>query len=169
MSNPFQEQKLNRNYFSSNLILNKFSRISNDFNDLTTFNIIVVDDEILTRLSTIRTLKIIFKTLNLNVNIIEAEDGIETIFYVYKSCCNGYKISLILSDENMNFMNGIRSSAIIKEILNKKKMGEIPFYLVTAYDSSVIDKSESCNVTKILEKPLNSKIASKILKNLFIP
>ena len=76
---------------------------------------------------------------------------------------------MILSDENMNFMNGIRSSAIIKELLNKKKMGEIPFYLVTAYDSSVIGKSESCNVTKVLEKPLNSKIASKILKNLFIP
>jgi response regulator RpfG family c-di-GMP phosphodiesterase len=168
IGSPLQEELVNCKNIQKNLILSTYCLNSSEFINLSTYNIIVADDEIYTRLSTVRTLKNIFKTLNLNVNIIEAEDGVETVYYIYKASTQGYKISLILSDENMNFINGVRSSIIIKELIDKKKMGEIPFYLVTAYDPSMIDKSESCNLTQVLEKPLSSKLALEIVKKNFI-
>jgi response regulator RpfG family c-di-GMP phosphodiesterase len=129
-------------------------------------NIIVTDDEIFTRLSTVRTLKNIGNLLNINLNILEAEDGVETTYLVYKAANMGIKISFIFSDECMNFMNGLRSSNIIKELIEKKGLAHIPFYLVTAYEGNLLDENCTKDVTKIFSKPLNKKSATDILEKL---
>jgi CheY-like chemotaxis protein len=127
-------------------------------------NIIVADDEIFTRQSTIRIISNISKELNLNLNILEAEDGVETLYLIYKAPSLGAKISLIFSDENMNFMNGMKSCNIIKDIIDIKKLADIPFYLVSSVDGMIFDKKSSFNLTKVLEKPLERHEALTILK-----
>ncbi len=132
-----------------------------------TINIIVADDEIFTRQSTVRVLKNISKSLGLNINILEAEDGIETLYMLYKTYKSGSKISFVFSDQNMEFMDGIKSSLIVKEIVNKKQLLEIPFYLVTAYDESLIRSQTKCTqfVTKIFNKPILKNDMYTIFEN----
>lgn len=82
------------NYKINNI--NIFQPTSN--NDILTddkdyINILVVDDEVLTRQSTKRVLQNISKSLKIKLDIIEADDGIETIFFVYKCITQGVKIS----------------------------------------------------------------------------
>ena len=86
-------------------------------NEDNVYNIIVTDDDYLPRQSTVRILNKISEQLNINFNIIEAEDGIDTINHVYHAWKSGAKISLILSDQNMNFMYGTNSAEIIKEVI----------------------------------------------------
>jgi response regulator RpfG family c-di-GMP phosphodiesterase len=152
-------------YFKKESFDNIRKNSSKNISLCNTMNIIVSDDEVLNRKSTIRILKNVSKSLNLKINIIEAVDGIETVSLFYKYLNTGTKISLIFSDENMNFMNGTKSCDLIKEIIIKKKLDDIPFYLLTACDRYVIDQKSHFNVTKILEKPFQKNIAIEILKN----
>ena len=69
------------------------------------------------RRAVIRNISIVADKLRLNINIIELEDGVETIFAVYKCISQGIVISMILSDETMNFLSGSKSSEITKTYL----------------------------------------------------
>jgi CheY-like chemotaxis protein len=131
-------------------------------------NIIVTDDEIFTRQSTVRMINSVCKSLKIKINILEAEDGVESINLVYKALLQGHKISLIFSDENMNFISGINSSTIIRDLTNKKKISNIPFYLVTAYDSSHFDKKLASCVNSIYEKPLSRDVACQLIKDFLL-
>jgi hypothetical protein len=131
-------------------------------------NIIVTDDEIFTRQSTVRMINSVCKSLKLEINILEAEDGVETIYLVYKSLIQGHRISLIFSDENMNFISGINSSTIIRDLTNKKKISDIPFYLVTAYDSSHLNGKLNSSVNCIYEKPLSRDVACQLIKDFLL-
>jgi CheY-like chemotaxis protein len=131
-------------------------------------NIIVTDDEIFTRQSTVRMINSVCKSLKIKINILEAEDGVESINLVYKALLQGHKISLIFSDENMNFISGINSSTIIRDLTNKKKISNIPFYLVTAYDSSHFDKKLASCVNSIYEKPLSRNVTYQLIKELLL-
>ena len=117
-----------------------------------------------TRLSTVRILKSVSKSLGIYLNIMEAEDGLETINLVYKASSLGTKISMIFSDQSMNFMDGIRSSIIVKEIVNRKQLPDIPFYLVTAYEGSLFDKISDSYVTKIMNKPISRNDVYSIIE-----
>jgi DNA-binding LytR/AlgR family response regulator len=125
----------------------------------------VTDDEIFTRQSTVRIINSVCKSLKIKINILEAEDGVETIYLVYKTLLQGHKISMIFSDENMNFISGINSSSIIRDLTNKKKISEIPFYLVTAYDSSHLNKKLASCVNSIYEKPLSRDVTYQLIKD----
>jgi len=126
-------------------------------------NILVADDEVLTRQSTKRILQKISKSMKMEINIIEAEDGLETIFLVYKCINHGIKLSMIISDENMRFMYGSRSAEILEEIASKNRIAEIPFYLLTAYDNTLIEKYISSSINQILTKPLTKISARNLL------
>jgi uncharacterized protein YlaN (UPF0358 family) len=131
-------------------------------------NIIVSDDEIFTRQSTVRMINSVCKSLNIKINILEAEDGVETIYLVYKALLQGHKISIIFSDENMNFISGINSSIIIRDLTNKKKIGDIPFYLVTAYDSSHLNEMLTSSINCIYEKPLSRDVTCQLIKDFLL-
>jgi hypothetical protein len=57
----------------------------------TSYNIIISDDEILPRQFTVRVIKKLSRELNINFNIIEVEDGLETIYIVYYFLKTGQK------------------------------------------------------------------------------
>lgn len=129
-------------------------------------NILIVDDEKLSAQSSIRVVRQACKNLNKRLNIINLDDGIETIFMVYFLIKNGVKIDLIFSDETMNFMNGIRSSQIIKEWMGNKNLPLIPFYLITSYGNIGVLSVSDSNLAGIIAKPLILEDADIILKSL---
>jgi hypothetical protein len=130
-------------------------------------NVIICDDEKLIRQAHSRTVKNVCKSLGINVNIIESEDGIETVYLFYKSIIQGTQISFIFSDENMNFFNGTKSSYLIKEIRDKNRINVVPFYLVSSFDENYFVNNISYkdeNITNILKKPINKNDLIKIIK-----
>ncbi len=129
-------------------------------------NILVADDETFTRQSIVRILYSLSNELKLEVNIVEAKDGYETLHVIYKSFINGFKISLIFSDENMTFMNGSKSFEILVETFKRLKRKIIPFYLVTAYDSTLMENQLKNSFSGILSKPLNIVQARTIMNSL---
>jgi signal transduction histidine kinase len=124
-------------------------------------NFLVVDDEKITRMSTLRILKSSADQLKININFLEAEDGIECLYIFFNLISQGVRINAIISDETMNFLSGTWSCDIINKICTNKNLIKIPFYLLTAIESNLI---ENDGLDKIINKPLTLGIAESIIK-----
>ena len=170
---------------NKNIFLNKLPKETSSFRNVTkressflnlrtltgennnnVFTILVADDEQITRQSTIRILNSIAKDKNIQLKIIEAEDGAESIYFVYHSQRQGHKIACIFSDESMNFVNGSLSAEIIKKQTEKNSSLDIPFFLVTAYSET--SKFNSKYIKELLSKPLSREKAVKIFDSIFV-
>lgn len=127
-------------------------------------NIIVADDEKYTRQATIRIIKKFASANNLIINIIEAQDGIETLYFLIKVLAKGIKISLIISDETMLYMKGSESALIVKNnCLRKNEF--IPFVIVTAYeDPETLKRINNKFINSIFSKPLDKHKIQKIFE-----
>jgi CheY-like chemotaxis protein len=124
--------------------------------------IVVVDDEKLTRMSTIRLLTTVSNNLNLNLCILEAEDGVECLYIVY--CClkKGIKINCIFSDETMSYLKGSFACELLKKIFNNYI--NVPYYIITAYeDNNTMKMLKNFPINDIFTKPLLRGVAEKIL------
>ena len=94
---------------------------------------------------------------NFSYEILEAEDGLECIYLVYKLLKNGHKNIIVVSDENMKHMNGTTSAEILKN-LKKLNSEHIPFILLTAYDQV------NCTfIDYFVSKPMKESEAEKII------
>jgi signal transduction histidine kinase/CheY-like chemotaxis protein len=124
--------------------------------------ILVVDDEITNRRSTIRLLKRLFNKRGLDIDIQEASDGIECLYLYYLSFMQGNSISLIISDQTMTVMNGITCADILYDI--SKSIGSrcVPFVLLTAYELSTINMKNS--IVGCFTKPISECSLDKIIK-----
>lgn len=127
-------------------------------------NIIIVDDEDLSRKAMMRSIVIAAKKKRIGINIIEAKDGSETLFKLYEAYYDkNDKIHAIISDEKMNFINGSMSLKIISKLSNSNL--EIPFFIVTAFDKNAnFFRGFSCN--GIFSKPLSGDKADFILSDI---
>ena len=63
----------------------------------------------------------------------------------------------------MRFMYGSRSAEILDEIVSKNGIAKIPFYVLTAYDNTLIEKYISSSISQILTKPLTKISARNLL------
>jgi signal transduction histidine kinase/CheY-like chemotaxis protein len=118
-------------------------------------NILIVDDEVITRKSTIRLIENFCKSCSIKVNFIEADDGIECLYNYYRCIKNGEKVSLIICDQYMTFMNGTSCAKVIQEITKSKSLLHMPFYLVTAFESFANENDSG--IDNIYTKPLMKK------------
>lgn len=95
--------------------------------------VIIADDEDLPRKSTIRIIKEIIQKKNVDIEVLEAEDGIETLSYIYKYYFQlNKRIDAIISDETMKFIEGMKCAEILYN--SSHSCNDIPFFLVTAYE-----------------------------------
>ena len=115
------------------------------------YNILIVDDEYLSREGIKSVIKEEFKS---NINIKEAKNGIDAREIIDK--CN---LDLILLDINIPGINGIDLCRYIKSKFNK-----ISIIITTAYDDLYIkDKVIDIGVNKYLVKPIRPQ---KIIESL---
>ncbi len=135
----------------------------------TKLTFLIVDDESLIRSAMKRVLISCCKNLSLKVElcIIEACDGIETLFALYLASSQNIKINAIISDETMPFLSGNESSKIIETLIEKGVIRYCPMYISTAL-SHTIPKSSTSLVKKIYSKPIDKSGIKEILENLNI-
>jgi signal transduction histidine kinase len=119
------------------------------------YNVLITDDEAITRKSTIRLIKNFSNAYSINVNFIEANDGIECLYKYYKCLRSGNRICFIISDQYMDYMNGATSAKAIYDIMKSKNFTHVPFFLVTAYESFMSE--ENSGIDGIYTKPLTKK------------
>ncbi len=74
----------------------------------------------------------------------------------------GIGISFVISDENMNFLNGRESANILNGIYEKNKIKVIPFFLLT---SDEIPSTCFKVLGKIMNKPLDFEKAEELFLN----
>jgi signal transduction histidine kinase len=130
--------------------------------------IIIVDDEKMARLSKIRLFSEVAEREGKNLNILEAEDGIECLYYLFLCNKKGIKVSAIFSDQTMNYLDGSYILSILNKLVAKKAINSIPFYIITAYeDEGTLLVLRDTLPQEIYTKPLKRKIVEKIIKELY--
>jgi CheY-like chemotaxis protein len=123
--------------------------------------IIVVDDEVVIRKSTIRMLLKYCDENGKDLNILEAGDGIECLSLYYKCYKDGINVVMIISDQTMNFLNGSDTARILHNLNSEKGLSDIPFYILTAYEGFTLGSGIIGTYTKPLIKKNIEDIFSK--------
>jgi signal transduction histidine kinase/CheY-like chemotaxis protein len=121
----------------------------------------VVDDELVMRQSTVRLITKYLKEKSYDVTIIEASDGIDCLYKYKMLVKEGKKLSFILSDETMEFMNGGTCAEILKTVCCVKNFSHVPFLILSAYENL----RNLVGVNEIYTKPLRKQNLEEILKN----
>ncbi len=115
-------------------------------------NILVVDDDKITR----RVISKVLKPYSKEFNVLTAEDGTDAITAVSTK-----KIDLVLTDLKMNVMDGFE----LISYLSKHHVG-IPVFAMTAFDDMEA-KVNASTVDKVYKKPLDvEKVVEEIRKTL---
>jgi len=111
-----------------------------------------------------------FKELNKNIDltIIEANDGIEGLLALYLASNKNIKIDCIISDETMPFISGSFFSKILSDIISKGSIKDIKMFISTALNETSIKDNYSKSVKKIYSKPLDKNSVKDIIKMILI-
>ena len=157
------ENNIHNNIYINNIPSKKFNFNFDNNNNNNSINIIIVDDEMITRQSSIRIINKCADDLGLIINIEHADDGIECLYILYNYLQNGICINAILSDLNMNYMNGILLAKCISDIQKTKNFNKFPCFLLSSYDDKALSEKYSEIFEKIMNKPLNKNNFETIL------
>jgi len=126
------------------------------------FVIIIVDDEYIIRNSMKRLFTSVLNDYyNLEIVLIEANDGLECIFSVYLATLHQLQIDFVITDQNMNYMNGSCAAKIIKNLVQDKKIIDFPIFMSSAIGNNY-ENNLSC-IKKVYIKPLDKNNLKEIL------
>ena len=162
--NEILSSRNNNNNLSKNSLSKKNLKSLFALKDIKT--IFIVDDESLTRQSTIRILQTIALENEIKINIEEAEDGLECLYLIYKYLTQGNEIFAIICDQTMNYLDGSNTSEILKKILEMRNIPQIPFFILTAYEDNYTLNILKGNgfIKEVFSKPLSKKNAFRVLE-----
>ena len=138
----------------------------NELVEVKKYTVLIVDDEIFIRNAMKRVFSVEFKALNKNIEltIIEANDGIEGLLALYLASNKNIKIDCIISDETMPFISGSFFSKILSDLVSKGSLKDIKMFISTALNESSIKDNYSKSVKKIYSKPLDKNSVKEIIK-----
>eukprot|EP00340_Litonotus_pictus_P010482 CAMPEP_0170536728 /NCGR_PEP_ID=MMETSP0209-20121228/102304_1 /TAXON_ID=665100 ORGANISM="Litonotus pictus, Strain P1" /NCGR_SAMPLE_ID=MMETSP0209 /ASSEMBLY_ACC=CAM_ASM_000301 /LENGTH=1474 /DNA_ID=CAMNT_0010838123 /DNA_START=2584 /DNA_END=7008 /DNA_ORIENTATION=+ len=134
--------------------------------------ILIVDDVSYCRSSVRNILKKILKDKNLDYELIEEDDGIGTINRVFKDrTFNNNKIRLIISDENMNFINGSESFSTLSSLESKGCFGnKVSKVILTAIEDpeALGNLQIKGNANAVYKKPANKIILHEMVNKFLV-
>jgi CheY-like chemotaxis protein len=141
-----------------NIILQKKLTIKE--NDLECYNsfkykILVVDDNKFLRQSFINLIKKFLKNRNMTFfyDIIDCNDGVDILYHIVKDQSENNLIKCIITDENMDYMNGSEACRIIKNYENNNKIKPVVLAMISSFETNYFDKNFGINY--FLPKPCN--------------
>jgi len=108
----------------------------------------------------------IIKESNSDIKVIKGNDGIDTLKLVYDDQFQDSSIKLIISDENMEFLNGSESFKILKKLEKSTKIKPIKFAILTSDLKN--DYYQSIGIDKIIDKKYDKNCFRYVLKDLSI-
>ena len=131
--------------------------------------ILVVDDSRFTRSSIVQLLKNLNQKLNLNCDIIEGFDGIDTLKYIIDDQkSNSRLIKCVFTDECMEYINGSKSLKMLKELESSNKLRPVAKVSITSFDD---EHSQNflldIGADYVLNKPCSSSSLELILREIF--
>lgn len=91
-------------------------------------------------------------------------DGIDILQMIKEDQSKGNLIKAVFTDENMEYMNGSKATALINELIKIGKLHSLKVFSVTAFeDDSTKKKILSSGITEILSKPIHKSAIEEIL------
>ena len=130
--------------------------------------ILVVDDSEQLRKSIIN---ILFKLPEItnSYKVIEGNDGIDILKFVIQDQILGNKISMIFTDENMEYISGSESIQIIRNLEYQSKIKNVKIISLTAFeDSDTKNHILSKGADYVLTKQISLSNLKEVMKNVFI-
>jgi len=118
--------------------------------------ILIADDHVYIRDSLKNIINKILTNKNLNKDFVvkEVSDGIEIINFVLKDQFTNNLIKCLITDENMEFINGSEALKILKNLQLKNKIKYFPIASITAFQDDLMKSMILSNgVDLILPKP----------------
>ena len=128
--------------------------------------ILVVDDSSTMRKSVINLLiKNNFLKEN-NFKFLEGQDGIDMIKLITDDQLRGNYIKIVITDENMEYMNGSKAISILKDMEKIKKIKRHYYVSLTAFsdDETKYDLMKK-GANLVITKPLSNSILEKVIIN----
>ncbi len=168
-------KNINSNFYNSgNSRKSLYSEIKerdfkNIFSTCSNSKILLIEDQKYIRKSIANLLNLILKKKNLKWEIIEGGDGIDLLNYVIEDNRNNNTVKLIITDENMEFINGTRAIELIRclesegKILKKNK---IVLTTSAGENSELYDFYKIIGADCVLPKPCNQNTLMGILDKL---
>ena len=124
---------------------------------------LIVDDEYMIRNAMIRLItNELRKDSNIEVIFIEANDGIECLLAIYLATLKQITIDFVITDENMNYINGSFASDIIKTVIKNGKFKDIPIFMSTAIGKNN-NYSKPDVIKRVFSKPMDKNSIRDLL------
>lgn len=135
--------------------------------------IVIVDDQFYCRKILKNLVQQALRVLNIEkkFDIIKSSDGIDTLNLVIRDQKEGNKIKLIISDENMDFINGSQSFNVINNlIVHNKVTVKIPMVILTALGEEDAHRKilNVSNADMIIKKPASKFQIVELLQKFLI-
>ncbi len=128
--------------------------------------ILVVDDNYFVNEATVRVLKNVLKEAGLDIEIIVGTDGSDIIHHVIQDQSKGNEIRCILTDENMEYLNGSEAIRIVRNLENRQKVKFVNMICVTSNeDPYYIQEIIRAGAQTVLNKPLTKSVLARVLKD----
>ena len=150
------KNKILKDELENNIFLKKKYR-NNYIDKMDRIKILIVDDHKIIR-KTLKNLcqKIFIKYSQKDYEIIEANDGVDIIYYLVNDQSQNNKIKCVITDENMEYMNGSEAIKIVRKLEKFNKIKYTPIASITAFENNymkdyIIKKGSDF----ILSKPCN--------------
>eukprot|EP00340_Litonotus_pictus_P008618 CAMPEP_0170532136 /NCGR_PEP_ID=MMETSP0209-20121228/68809_1 /TAXON_ID=665100 ORGANISM="Litonotus pictus, Strain P1" /NCGR_SAMPLE_ID=MMETSP0209 /ASSEMBLY_ACC=CAM_ASM_000301 /LENGTH=159 /DNA_ID=CAMNT_0010827817 /DNA_START=932 /DNA_END=1411 /DNA_ORIENTATION=- len=125
--------------------------------------VLVVDDSETIRKAVVRLL-MNNEVIKSQYRVQECVDGIETLYILMKDQAAGNKVKLVISDENMEYLSGSQSVAIMRELEFHQKIKKVHFASLTAFsDEQTKESIKKSGADVILQKPFSKSEIGKVL------
>jgi len=145
---------------------NKCNKIKNIILNVKKYKILIIDDHKIIRESLVILIKKILKNLNKEniFDIIEGSDGVDILSYLIYDQTKENEIKLVITDENMEYINGSEAISIIRKLEKAKKIKNVSIASITAFEDEFNkNKIKQSGSNIILSKPCSESMLRKFL------
>ena len=166
-----QANKIEKNISKYEIDSQIFEKKYKNFNDKSgKIKILIVDDHKIIR-KTLKYLceKIFIKHSQKDYEILEAKDGVDILYNLIYDQSKNNLIKCVITDENMEYMNGSDAIKIIRKLEIFNKINYTPIATITAFeDNSIKDNIIKKGSDYILSKPCNENQLKEFLEKFMI-
>jgi len=133
--------------------------------------ILLIEDQKYIRKSIVNLLTIILKKKNLKWDILEGGDGLDLLNYIIEDNKYNNTVKLIITDENMEFINGTKAIELIRHLENENRIlknNKIIISTSAEQNDDLFNFYTMIGADHVLKKPCNEQSLFEILEKLNI-
>ena len=131
--------------------------------------ILIVDDNYYNSEGTKNIINKILKEVGSKIEIIIGSDGADIIHHIIQDQSKGNEIKCIITDENMEYINGSEAIKIVRDLERRHKIKFVNIISVTGNeDSQNTGEIKKAGAQLVLSKPVPKTVIASALKELGI-